>query len=52
MGGGTPPLRVDQPIEKIAPAITLPDAPIVVDDPDAGGKEPLKSDPLEASINW
>ncbi len=47
MGGGTPPLRVDQPIEKIVPVITLPDAPIVVDDPDAGGKEPLKSDPLE-----
>ena len=47
LGGGTPPLRVDQPIEKIAPVITLPDAPIVVDDPDAGGKEPLKSDPLE-----
>ena len=47
LGGRVPPIRVDQPIEKIAPAITLPDAPVVVDDPDPGVKEPLKPDPLE-----
>ncbi|MEC9123510.1 MAG: hypothetical protein VX969_05135 [Verrucomicrobiota bacterium] len=46
-GEAPAPIRVEQPIEKIAPAITLPDAPVVVDDPDPGIKEPLKSDPLE-----
>lgn len=47
LGGGAPAIRVDQPIEKIAPAITLPDVTVVVDDPDPGVKEPHKPDPLE-----